>query len=66
MTGDDLIITMPDLRAAKMCSGGGRKFFELHGLDWQDFLKNGIPASQLLATGDHMAQRLVEVTRGKQ
>lgn len=63
---EELIIRMPDLRAALMCSRGSRKFFEAHGLDWQDFLKNGIPASKLLATGDYMAQQLVEVTRGKQ
>ena len=63
---NDFIIRMPDLRAAKLCSRGGRAFFEQHGLDWQDFLRNGIPASKLAATGDFMALKLVEVTRGKQ
>lgn len=63
---DDFIIRMPDLRAAKMCSGGSRRFFESHGLDWQDFLKNGISAAKLAATGDHMALTLVEKTRGQQ
>lgn len=63
---DDFIIRMPDIRACLMCSRGSRKFFERHGLDWQDFLKNGIPASKLEATGDHMALKLVEATRGKQ
>ena len=62
----DFTIKMPDLRAAKMCSRGARRFFEQHDLDWQDFLKNGIPASVLAATGDHMALTLVEKTRGKQ
>lgn len=62
----DFIIRMPDIRAAFMCSKGSREFFRLHGLDWQDFLRNGIPASTLLATGDVMAQRLVEVARGRQ
>lgn len=63
---DDFVIRMPDLRSAKMCSRGARSFFEVHGLDWQDFLKNGILASKLEATGDLMALRLVEVTRGQQ
>lgn len=63
---DDFIIRMPDLRAIKFCSGGARKFFDLHGLDWQDFLKNGIAASKLTATGDQMALTLVERTRGQQ
>lgn len=62
---EDIIITMPDIRAARMCSGGSREFFRIHNLDWPDFLLNGIPASKLLATGDSMAVRLVEVTRGR-
>lgn len=66
MNDEDFIIRMPDIRAALMCSRGSRQFFERHGLDWQDFLKNGIAASKLAATGDHMALTLVEVTRGKQ
>lgn len=66
MNTDDLIIRMPDVRRAFMCSRGARLFFERHDLDWSNFLKHGIPASQLLATGDYMAQRLVEVTRGQQ
>ena len=56
------MITMRDVRAAKMCSRGGRKFAERHGLDWQRFLKEGIPEEELLATGDAMAIRLVEVS----
>jgi hypothetical protein len=66
VTQEDFTIRMTDLRAAKMCSRGARRFFEQHGLDWQDFLKNGIPASALAATGDHMALTLVEMARGKQ
>ena len=63
---EDLIIRMKDVRAAKMCSRGARAFFDLHNLDWQAFLKDGIRASELLATGDYMAARLVEVARGQQ
>tara|TARA_B100000519_G_scaffold170166_1_gene155725 strand:- start:3589 stop:3759 length:171 start_codon:yes stop_codon:yes gene_type:complete len=56
---------MRDIRAAKQCSRGARAFFERHGLDWQDFLENGVPAEKLLATGDAMAERTVEVARGR-
>lgn len=63
---DDFVIRMPDVRRAFMCSRGAREFFDRHGLDWQDFLKNGILASKVLATGDYMAQRVVEVARGQQ
>lgn len=66
MTDDELIVTMRDIRGAKMCSDGPRRFFKRHGLDWSDFLTNGIPASKLLATGDAMAAQVVEVARGRQ
>lgn len=56
-----MIITMRDIRAAKMCSGGARRFFDRHGLDWKDFLDNGIESEIVLATGDAMARKVVEV-----
>lgn len=62
----DVIVTMRDIRQAKMCSGGPRTFFARHGLDWSDFLTNGIPASKLLETGDAMAEIVVEIARGRQ
>lgn len=65
MTDDELIITMRDIREAKMCSRGTRAFFQRHGLDWSAFLKNGIPAEKLAATGDPMALQVVEVARGR-
>lgn len=65
MTEPDVIVTMKHIRQADMCSGGPRKFFKKHGLDWNDFLDNGIPASKLLATGDAMAELVVEVARGR-
>lgn len=60
-----MIITMRDIRAAKMCSRGARKFFERHGLDWGAFVKSGISAEKLEATGDAMAIQVVEVARGR-
>ena len=58
-------IYMSDLRKAKMCAKGTRAFFLAHGLDFQDFLKNGIDAELLLATNDAMAKQVVEVTNGQ-
>jgi len=34
-------------------------------LDYGKFLQEGIPAETLLATGDAMAQAVVEVARGR-
>ena len=60
-----MIITMADVRAAKMCSKGTRRFFIKHGFDWSDFLKNGIDARELENTGDAMALKLVRVAHGR-
>lgn len=45
------------------CNTGARLFFARHGLDWRDFLFNGIDAQALLATGDAMAEAVVAAAR---
>ncbi|URA07011.1 hypothetical protein P9A47_gp43 [Xanthomonas phage Elanor] len=65
MTEPKVLVRMEHIRAAKMCSGGTRSFFERHGLDWSAFLQDGIDAEKLLATGDGMAKQVVEVARGR-
>lgn len=65
MTTETVLVRMEHVRAARMCSRGARAFFERHGLDWQTFLKEGVPAESLEATGDAMAIQVVEVARGR-
>ena len=60
---EDFIITARDLQAKGFCAPGARRWFHAHGLDFNDFLKNGIAASALLATNDGMAARAVELVR---
>lgn len=60
-----VMVTMRDIRAAKMCSRGTRAFFQRHNLDWSSFLKNGIEAEKLEDTNDAMALQVVEVARGR-
>lgn len=62
---EQVLVKMEHIRAARMCSRGARTFFERHGLDWQKFLKDGLPAEALEATGDAMALQVVEVARGR-
>lgn len=62
---DDAVVTLKDIRSLNYCSGGSRKFFARHGLSWSDFLKNGISATTLEATGDDLAIKLAEVARGR-
>lgn len=58
-------IYMSDIRNAKMCARGTRAFFMLHGLDFQDFLKNGIDVEIILRTQDAMAIQVVELKYGR-
>lgn len=58
-----MLVTMQDIRAAKMCSRGARDFCVRHGLDWGELIKNGLDAKKIEATGDAMAIKLVEVAR---
>lgn len=60
-----LMIYMSDVRAAKMCSAGARRWFVKQGFDYPDFLKNGIDAEKFKATGDPMALQVVEVAYGR-
>ena len=59
-------VSMQTLRQARMCSRGARAFFQRHGLDWDTFLREGVPARALADTGDAMALQAVEVARGRQ
>ena len=65
MMSEHVIVRMRHLRKIKMCSHGGRAFAVRHGFEWSDFLKNGIQAERLIATGDAMALKAVESARGK-
>ena len=60
------IVTTQDLRAAKICVGGARPWFRRHGLDWQAFVANGVPAERLEATGDALALRVVAEARKRE
>lgn len=65
-----LIVTIEHLHTvptwtgrAGYCARKSREFFAAHGLDWLDFVRNGIPAERLIATGDALARHLVDHAR---
>ena len=62
----DVLVTIAHVRAAGLCVHGTRTWFARQGLDFRAFLARGLPASILLATGDAMAQRVVEHARARQ
>lgn len=48
------------LREIGYCNRGSREWFARQGLNWADFVENGVEAEKLRATGDAMAEKLVE------
>lgn len=65
------IVTHRHMRELNYCNRGAREFFSKHGLDWGDFLRNGIDVRKIEAIGDAMAMKVVaharkEVTDGRQ
>lgn len=54
----DIRITINDIRAAGHCVSGARDWFARQGLDFRDFLKNGISAADFLASGDGQAAQV--------
>ena len=68
--GQEVIVTSTHLRTipyfndrAGYCLPKARAWFRAHGLNWAAFLRHGIDADQLLATGDGMAAELVKWAR---
>lgn len=59
----EIRVTMEHVRRVHFCSRGARAFFQRYGLDWQAFLRDGIPASELDATGDALAVRVCQLAR---
>jgi len=55
-----------DQLTMKYCNKGTRLFFERHGLSHPDFVRDGLPAEALEATGDAMALELVAEARRRE
>lgn len=56
-------ITVSHARALGYCSPGMRRFANQYGLDWPEFLKNGVDEEILLATKDSLALKLVTAAK---
>lgn len=59
-----LVITIADVQRAGYCPSGARSWAEGQGIDFKRMTRGGgIPASELIATGDANALRVVELAR---
>lgn len=59
-------VTIQDLRASRLCFQGARPWFARHGLDWQGFLREGLDAEVLAATGDALALRVIAIATARE
>ena len=58
------LFTIPGFtRRRGFCRSGARAWFARHSLDWQAFVRHGIDATELEATGDGLALALVRWAR---
>lgn len=68
----ELLVTMKHARAASLsgvrvlCAPSIRTWFARYDLDLQTFLREGLPAEVLEATGDAFALRAVAIARAEQ
>lgn len=60
-----MIVTIRHCKQIKFCSPGVRRWFNSQGLDFKDFLRNGIAEEKLLATGDALALEVVKAANVK-
>ena len=56
-------VKMSDMRAVGYCRRGVKAFLESHGIDWNVFISEGVPAELLEATGDAQALKVVDYVR---
>ena len=59
-------ITIKDIRLAGHCVKGAKRWFADHGLDFRDFLKNGIDEETFLNTNDGHARQVVDAKRRRE
>jgi len=54
-----IVITLDDARTSRKCADGMETFAARLGLDWRRFVLEGLPAAELVATGDPEALEVV-------
>lgn len=60
-------ITLADCRVSGLfCVEGGKMFFEKYGLDWSDFVRQGISSDILEPLDDAVANKIIKVARERQ
>lgn len=53
-------VKMDDIIAAGHCVRGAQLWATNNNIDWRRFLRDGVPATELLATGDGQAMQVLD------
>ncbi len=56
-------IYLSDIRRMRYCHAGVRRWCAARGIDWADFVKNGVPVSRIEGIDDAMCKRLIKAVR---
>ena len=61
------IIFLRHLKQAdsNICHKGGRKWFKSNGLDWNDFVENGIDSKKLYNVSDSIVEKIIKVAESE-
>lgn len=59
-----IIVRHCDAKGVKLCNRGQRRFGDLHGFDFLDFLHNGID-SDLLPKGDAQVDEVIAAAKAR-
>lgn len=60
-----MIVTIDDVRAAGLCVAGARRWFAHHGLDFEGFLREGLPVATLRALHDALADQVCDAVEAR-
>lgn len=58
---DDLRITIKDVRLAGHCVRGAKDWFQNHNFNFEDVIRDGVLARDMVATGDEQGIRVVQM-----
>lgn len=62
---EDFIVTIQDARALGYCRRGSYVFSQRYGIDWTDFVRNGVRASVLRQIDDDMVKSLLQQAKSR-
>lgn len=58
-------VTPADVTKSGSCMRGARQWFELHGLDYNGFVKDGLPIEELRAINCPLADRACDAAEAR-